>query len=113
MEVSISPLFPTAGVRSGWSRCFGLSLPAPSRGIGGDSACLSRRALVQVGFNRRRGFIGSCERAFGTEALFSDSFSIGARRSGGSLVDVCGRTLDVGRRLQSLCILQGRILRFI
>jgi hypothetical protein len=83
------------------------------RSIGGDSACLSRRALVQVGFNRRRGFIGSCERAFGKETLFSDSFSIGTRRSGGSLVDVCGRTLDVGGRLQSLGIFQCGVLGLI
>ncbi len=90
-----------------------MSLPAPSRGIGGDGACLSRRALVQIGLNRRRRFIGSCERAFGNETLFSDSFSIGARHSGGSLVDVCGRTLDVGGCLQHLGIFQRGVLGLI
>jgi hypothetical protein len=104
---SISPLFP---VRSGSSGCFGLSRPAPSRGIGGDSACLCRRARVPIGFNRRCGFIGSCEHAFGDETLFSDAFGIGARRSGGNLVDVCGRTLDIGGRLQSLGIVQCGVL---
>ncbi len=94
------------------SGCFGLSLPAASRG-GGASACLSRRALVPVGFNRRRGFIGSCERGFRNEALFSDSFSIGARRGGGSLVDVCVRTFDVGGRLQSLGIFQCSVLSLL
>jgi hypothetical protein len=100
-------------MRSGSSGCFGLCLPLPSGGIGGDTACLFRGAVVQVGFNRRHGFIRSCERAFGPETLFSDSFSIDARRSGGSLVDVCGRTLDVGGRLQSLGIFERRVLGLI
>jgi hypothetical protein len=99
-------------VRRGSSGYFGLSLPTPSCAAGGDSACRSRSALVQVGFNRRR-FIGNYERAFGHETLFSDSFRIGARRSGGSLVDVRARTLDVGVRPQSLGIFQGGVLGLI
>lgn len=68
---------------------------------------------MQVGFTHRRVFLGSCERAFGNETLFSDSFSIGARRSGGSLVEVGGRTLDVSGRLQSLGIFQCDVLSLI
>jgi hypothetical protein len=106
----ISPLFSAATLRSGSAGCFGLSLPAPSRGIGGDGARLSRRALVQVGLNCRRGFIGSCERALRNETLFSDSFGIRACRSGGSLVYLCGRTFDVGGCLQRLGIFQSGVL---
>jgi hypothetical protein len=87
-----------------------LSLLASSRGIGRDSACLCRRALVQIGFNRRCGFIGSCERAFGNETLLPESFGIGARRRGSSLVHVRGRTFDVGGPLQSVGIVQCGVL---
>jgi hypothetical protein len=108
----ISPLFPAAPLRPGSSGCSVLSLPAPSRGIGGNGASLSRRALVQVGLNCRCGFIGSCECALGNETLFSDSFSIRTRLSGGSLVDLCGRTFDIGGCLQHLGIFQRGVLRF-
>jgi hypothetical protein len=112
----ISPLFPAATpffaatLRSGSSGCFGLSLPASSTGIRGDAARLPRRALVQVGLNCRRSFIGSCKRALGNETLFSDSFGIRAWLGGGSLVDLCGRTFDVGGCLQHLSIFQSGVL---
>jgi hypothetical protein len=109
----ISFLFSAATVRSGSSSCCGLSLPAPSRGIGGDSACLSRRTLVQIGLNCRSGFIGGRERTLGSETLVSDPFGRRARRSGGSLVDVCRRTLEVGGCLQRLGILQCGILGLV
>src|SRR5262245_9154397 len=109
----VSPLLPAAPVRFGASGRLGSSLPAPSRGIGGDRRTVSRRAPVLLGLTGRCGFIGSRKGALGNETLFSDSFSVRARRSGGGLVDVCGRTLDVRGCLQHLGIFQCGVLGVI
>jgi hypothetical protein len=76
-----------------------LRLPAASRGIGSDSAGLSRGTLVQLGLKYRCGFVGSSECALGNETIFSDSCSILARRSRGNLVQLCRRALNGGSGL--------------
>jgi hypothetical protein len=100
-------------MRFGLSAGFGLSFPAPPRGTAGDSACLSRSALVQISFNHRCGFVGSRERIRGDETLMSDSFGIGAGGIGGSLVDVCGRALNIGGSLQPVGLFQRGVLSFL